>query len=58
MKKVIIESYIQGLASFLDEQESLWEYLGNDKIAIYYNTEVELFQLGFSFGEFYESIEK
>ena len=58
MKRVIIENYIIGLGSFLDEQDVKWEGIDKERIIIYYNTDYELFQLGFEFGRFYESIDR
>jgi len=58
MKTVIIKNYIQGLASFLDEQGIKWEHYSfpmGDDIIIYYETEEQLFRLGFEFGKFYET---
>ena len=48
--------YINGLASFLDEKNIKWEQVKDQAINIYYNTEEELFKIGFEFGKFYESI--
>jgi len=57
MKKVIIKNYIQGLASFLDENDIQWEGLPNQGIAIYFNNLEELFLIGYKFGCFYSEIE-
>ena len=56
MKTVIIKNYIQGLASFLDEENIKWEHINDDQIKIYYVDENELFLIGFKFGEFYTVI--
>lgn len=55
MKRLIIENYIQGLASFLDEQGIKWESIDKDRIYVFYNSEIELFKIGFEFGKFYET---
>lgn len=59
MKTVIIKNYIQGLGSFLDEKNIKWEraYSKGEEIKIFYNTEEELFRIGFEFGKFYEKVE-
>jgi hypothetical protein len=60
MKTIIIKNYIQGLASFLDEEGIKWEHLGKevaDWIKIYYHNDEELFFIGFNFGKFYEKLE-
>ena len=57
MKTIIIKNYIQGLASFLDQESIRWEHLGEgvaDWIKVYYNDDEELFSIGFNFGKFYE----
>ena len=51
---VIITKYIQGLASFIDENNIKWEHLPNDQIKIYYHNSEDLFRIGFEFGKFYE----
>lgn len=56
MKKVRIETYIQGLASFLDEENIEWEQVEDQIIEIYYHSEEELFRIGWMFGQFYEKI--
>ena len=56
MKKVIITKYIQGLASFLDENNIKWEHNDNETITIFYHNEEDLFRIGFEFGKFYETI--
>ena len=60
MKTIIIKNYINGLASFLDEEGIMWEKVDgetstNDIIKIYYNTNEDLFLMGFNFGKFYEN---
>jgi len=58
MKKLLIKNYIQGLCSFLDEKGIKWIHAGKDEqIIIYYNSDEELFLLGFEFGKFYTLIE-
>lgn len=59
MKTVRIENYIQGLASFLDENDIRWEHceILKDSIIIYYDNHEHLFRIGFEFGKFYESID-
>ena len=60
MKKLIVKNYIQGLASFLDENNIQWMGLtdlddsSNDAICIFYKSEEELFKIAFEFGKFYE----
>ena len=60
MKKIIIKDYIQGLASFLDENDIQWMGLTNldgstnDAVCIFYKSEEELFKIAFEFGKFYE----
>ena len=60
MKTIIIKNYINGLASFLDEEGIMWEKVDsetstNDIIKIYYNTNEDLFLMGFNFGKFHEN---
>lgn len=57
MKSVIMENYIIGLASFLDENNIKWERLSGDTIKIYYTDEEMLFRVGFDFGKFYSKTE-
>lgn len=57
-KKIVIENYIQHLASFLDENNIEWENLNNGNIAIYIKAEdgcheEAILRLGFEFGKFY-----
>jgi hypothetical protein len=59
-KSVIIKDYIQGFASYLDENNIRWEHLGHgvaDWIRIYYTSEDELFRIAFEFGKFYMEVE-
>lgn len=57
MKTVIIKDYIQGLTSFLDENNIQWYHFGtNDAIKIHFKTEEELFRMGFEFGKFYNKV--
>lgn len=54
MKTVIIKNYIQGLASYLDEKNITWSKVDDtDAIKIHYNTDEDLFRIGFGFGVFY-----
>ena len=55
MKKITL-TYIQGLASFLDELKIPFYNNGNNTITIEYSSEEELFKLGFKFGKFYETM--
>jgi len=56
MKHVTIKNYIQGLASFLDEENIKWEKVGDKEcIKIYYHNDEDLFRIGFKFGCFYET---
>ena len=56
MKTLVIENYIQGLASFLDESNIEWECMGlDDKIKIHYKNDYELFLIAYNFGRFYEN---
>lgn len=60
MKTIVIKNYITGLASFLDEEGIIWEKVdvspsNKDIIKIYYNTNEDLFLMGFNFGKFYEN---
>ena len=57
MKKFVIKNYIQGLASFLDEEKIKWERSNNDAIVIYCHNEEDLFRIGWKFGVFYEKID-
>lgn len=58
MKTVTIKNYIQGLASFLDEQNIKWERTGKeDQVKIYFKDEEELFRFGWMFGRFYERMD-
>lgn len=57
MKKLIIQNYIQGLASFLDEQNIKWEQSNIDEITIYYHNDYDLFRIGFDFGKFYIQVQ-
>jgi len=55
MKTVTIKNYIQGLSSFLDDNDIAWEDLGEEGIKIYYKNEESLFRLAFDFGKFYST---
>ena len=57
MKTIIINKNIQGLASFLDEENIYWQTLPNDKIKIRVEDENHLFRLGWKFGRFYEKMD-
>lgn len=52
-KSIIIEDYIMGLCSFLDENGINWEFSADRKIKVYYTDENQLFKLAFEFGLFY-----
>lgn len=59
MKTVILTNYIQGLGSFLDDMGIKWETLGaprKDSIKIHFESEEQLFLMGFEFGKFYEKV--
>lgn len=53
MKTIIIKKYINGLASFLDEERIKWERTNKpDEIIIYVNSEEDLFRIGMRFEKF------
>lgn len=56
--KVKIKDYIQGLASFLDENDIEWKKVAQKvehyEIEITVKDEEDLFRMAFAFGRFYE----
>ena len=55
MKTTIIKNYINGLCSYLDDNNIQWEQVGSgEQIRIYYHNEEDLFRIGFLFGREYE----
>lgn len=56
--KTITVKYIQGLASFLDEENIMWELISIDElIKIHYHNAEDLFNIAFRFGKFYKEVE-